>query len=229
VRGAIRSGRGVGSGDNTEPIPPVSVEVDPVYAELEQALRRRGQAILYGPPGTGKTYTARRAAVWLLDGGSSNPNAAAVLGDDDAFAERERDLSSGSAQAQRVWFMVANPAQWSWAELFEAGTVDYGLGRLQRNFARARAGDLVIGYESTPTNAVVALARITTEYEQGASPESALSLEPVARVNSGFAYKELQADPILCRSEPARFRCQGRLFALTTVEAERLLGSVTLR
>jgi 5-methylcytosine-specific restriction protein B len=215
-----------GSGDNIEPIPPVSVEVDPVYAELEQALRRRGQAILYGPPGTGKTYTARRAAVWLLDGGFSNPNAAAVLGDDDAFAERERDLSSGSAQAQRVWFMVANPVQWSRAELFEGGTVDYGLGRLQRNFARARAGDLVIVYESTPTNAVVALARITTEYEQGASPESALSLEPVARVNNGFAYKELRADPILCRSEPARFRCQGRLFALTTVEAERLLGSL---
>jgi 5-methylcytosine-specific restriction protein B len=84
----------------------------------------------------------------------------------------------------------------------------------------------VIVYESTPTNAVVALARITTEYEQGASPESALSLEPVARVNNGFAYKELRADPILCRSEPARFRCQGRLFALTTVEAERLLGSL---
>lgn len=207
----------------------VSVEVDPVYAEVEQALRRRGQAILYGPPGTGKTYTARRAAVWLLDGGSSKPDAAALLGDDDALAARERQLSSGSAQAHQVWLMVANPTQWSWAQLFEDGTVDYGLGRLQRNFARVRAGDLVIGYESTPTKAVVALARITSEYDPDAPPESALSLEPVAKAKSGFTYEELQADPILSQSEPARFRCQGRLFALTTVEAERLLGILSDR
>lgn len=80
-----------------------------MYAEVEQAVRRRGQAILYGPPGTGKTYTARRAAVWLLDGGSSNPDAAALLGDD-AFAARERQLSSSSVQAQQVWLMVANPS-----------------------------------------------------------------------------------------------------------------------
>ena len=33
------------------------VEVDPIYVEIEQALRRRGQVILYGPPGTGKTYS----------------------------------------------------------------------------------------------------------------------------------------------------------------------------
>jgi hypothetical protein len=40
----------------TGPTSTVSVEVDPVCAEVEQALRRRGQAILYGPPGTGKTH-----------------------------------------------------------------------------------------------------------------------------------------------------------------------------
>src|SRR5205085_5445080 len=120
-----------GGGDGSGPTATVSVEADPVYAEIEQALRRRCQAILYGPPGTGKTYTARRAAVWLLSGGSSNPGAAALLGDDDAFAARERQLGSGSAQAQQVWLMVANPSQWSWSRLFEDGAVEYGLGRLQ--------------------------------------------------------------------------------------------------
>jgi 5-methylcytosine-specific restriction protein B len=214
-----------GGGETTT----VSVEVDPVYGEIEKALRRRGQAILYGPPGTGKTYTARRAAVWLLDGGSSSPGASALLGDEDAYAARERQLSSGSAQAQKVWLMVANPSQWSWSQLFDDGTVDYGLGRLKRNFARVRAGDLVVGYESTPTKAVVALARITSEYDPDAPPESALSLEPMAKAKNAFTYEELQADPILSQSEPARFRCQGRLFALTTVEAERLLGILSER
>lgn len=218
-----------GGVDGIGPTATLSVEVDPVYAEIEHALRRRGQVVLYGPPGTGKTYTARRAAVWLLEGGSSNADAAALLGDDDAFAARERQLSSGSAQAQQVWLMVANPSQWSWSRLFDDGTVDYGFGRLQRNFVRARAGDLVVGYESTPTKAVVALARITNEYDPDAPPESALSLEPVAKAKNGFTYEELHADPILSQSEPARFRCQGRLFALTTVEADRLLGILSDR
>ncbi len=210
----------------------VAVEVDPVYAELEQALRRRGQAILYGPPGTGKTYTARRAAVWLLDGGASNPEAGGLLGDDEAFAQRERQLSAGGGESHQVWFMVANPSQWSWNQLFEDGAVDYGLGKLKRNFARARAGDLVIGYESSPTKAVVALARITSEYDPDdpdADPNAALSLEPVAKVGKGFSYEELRADPLLSKSEPARSRCHGRLFALTPVEADRLLGILSDR
>src|SRR5262249_54892548 len=45
---------------------PPPVQVDLLYREIEDALARRGQVILYGPPGTGKTFTARRAAVWLL-------------------------------------------------------------------------------------------------------------------------------------------------------------------
>lgn len=207
----------------------LAVGVDTIYAQIEAALRRRGQAILYGPPGTGKTYTARRAAVWFLEGGSANADAATLLGDDTAFALRERQLSSGSADAQQVWLMVANPAQWSWSQLFEDRAVDYGFGRLQRNFARVRAGDLVVGYESTPTKGVVALARVTGEYDPDSPPESALTLEPVAKVKEGFTYEEMQADPILSQSEPARFRCQGRLFALSTVEAERLLGILSDR
>jgi 5-methylcytosine-specific restriction protein B len=70
-----------------------STDVDPIYFEIEAALRRRGQVILYGPPGTGKTYTARRAAVWLLEGGSSNPAAAAPLHDSDQFHGQEKALS----------------------------------------------------------------------------------------------------------------------------------------
>lgn len=68
-----------------------------IYLRLEEALARRGQAVLYGPPGTGKTYTARRAAVWLLDGGSSNEVAAALLSDDAIFSAREKQLTASTA------------------------------------------------------------------------------------------------------------------------------------
>lgn len=209
---------------------PTPVALDPVYLEVEEALRRRGQVILYGPPGTGKTYTARRAAVCHLVGGATSPSAAALLADDDQMARRERELSSASGRTPQVWLMVANPAQqWSWAQLFVDGTVDYSFGRLKRNFARVRAGDLVVGYESTPTKAVVALARITSEYDPDAPAESVITLEPVAKVAKRFTYDELRTDPVLSESEPARFRCQGTLFMLTVVEADRLLGLLVER
>jgi len=55
-------------GTGTAPVSKKTVEPPRIYLELERALERRGQAVLYGPPGTGKTHTARRAAVWLLEG-----------------------------------------------------------------------------------------------------------------------------------------------------------------
>ena len=204
------------------------VETDRVYLEIEQALARRGQVILYGPPGTGKTYLARRAAVWLLEGGTRDPSATALLADDSILYEREVQLSS-RGQTGQVWFMVANPANWAWHELFVDGSVDYSTGRLARNYPRVRAGDLVVGYESSPTKRVVALARVTGEYDPDGPPDKALILEPVAELEEGPTYEELQADPVLAESEPMRFRCQGTLFALSTIEADRMLANIRNR
>jgi 5-methylcytosine-specific restriction enzyme B len=205
------------------------VETDHVYGEVEQALARRGQVILYGPPGTGKTYTARRAAVWLLDGGSANAQAAEALSDAKHFASREKHFGAARNQARQVWFMVANPSHWAWSRLPADGSVDYSLGRLKRNYPRVHAGDLVVGYESTPTQRVVALARITGEYDPDGPSDKALTLEPVTAISDGLTWNELQRDPILDESEPVRFRCQGSLFALTTVEADRLLNLLNER
>ena len=66
--------------------------------------------------------------------------------------------------------MVANPPAVVLEQLFAEKTVDYKFGRLQRNYPNVRAGDLVVGYESTPTKRVVALARVTREYDAGRPP-----------------------------------------------------------
>ena len=200
-----------------------------LYRDIEEALQRRGQVIIYGPPGTGKTYTARRAAVWLLDGGSASNAAAEILDQQERFVERERALSSARSSVRAMWFLVANPTHWAWSQLFDEGDVTYSFGRLQRNYPEVHAGDLVVGYESTPTKRVVALARITDEYDPAALPESALRLEPISRVNNGITFDELRSDPILATSEPVRFRCQGTLFKLTTAEADRMLALLTER
>jgi 5-methylcytosine-specific restriction enzyme B len=198
-----------------------TVEPDRIYLKLEEALERRGQAVLYGPPGTGKTYTARRAAVWLLEGGSSNERAAGLLSDEAALLEREKQLSSSRAPSRQVWFVVVNPSNWSWSTLFTNKTENFEFRRLQRNYPNVRAGDLVVGYESTPSKRIVALARITGEYDAQETPY--LTLEPITPVKDGLTYEELQADPVLAESEPLRFNCQGTLFALSPVEADHLL------
>ena len=208
-------------GTGTAPVSKKTVEPPRIYLELERALERRGQAVLYGPPGTGKTHTARRAAVWLLEGGSSNERAAALLGDDTALLEREKQLSSTRAPSRQVWFVVASPSQWPWSRLFTDETVDFKFGRLQRNYPNVGAGDLVVGYESTPSKRIVALARVTDEYDAEESPR--IILEPVTRIKDGLTYEELRVDPVLAESEPMKFRCQGTLFALSPVEADHLL------
>jgi 5-methylcytosine-specific restriction protein B len=203
--------------------------VDELMRDIEEAIDRKGQVILYGPPGTGKTYQARRAAVWLAEGGSAETDAAAVLDDASFLESKERALSASGSSTNAVWFMVANPAHWAWKSLFADGSVAYALGRLKRNYPYVRAGDLVVGYESSPALRVVALARIASEFDPDGPEEEALTLEPVTQVSEGLTWAELKADPILGQSEPLRFNCQGSLFALNSAEADRLLEMLAER
>ena len=80
-----------------------------------------------------------------------------------------------------------------------------------------RAGDLVVGYESSP---IQARRRPGPGDQPSTTPtataDEALTLEPVAEVDNGVTYEELQDDPCSAESEPARFRCQGH-----PVRAER--------
>ncbi len=65
---------------------------DPIFPDISDALKRKGQAILYGPPGTGKTYIARRFAVWWLLQQLHEKNPEGALADNRAFEEAEKRL-----------------------------------------------------------------------------------------------------------------------------------------
>lgn len=75
--------------------------------------------------------------------------------------------SSEVAPDRNYWWLVANPKIWSIANM-QVGTIqDYTLyndngnrRRIFQNFLDAKEGDMVIGYESTPTKQIVALAEI---------------------------------------------------------------------
>ncbi|ORA76142.1 hypothetical protein BST28_21210 [Mycolicibacter kumamotonensis] len=83
-------------------VPPKPIAADQSYLDLENALIRRGQVILCGPPGTGKTYMARRAAVWLLEGGSGSEGANALLADEDALSTHEGALSKPPTNPEKA-------------------------------------------------------------------------------------------------------------------------------
>jgi 5-methylcytosine-specific restriction protein B len=202
--------------------PPTEVPPDPLLAEIASTIDRKLQVVLYGPPGTGKTYNARRFSVWWLSAKAGSADARTILGDARAFGLAERRLSTAQAE-RRVWWIVANPAQWSWDRLETERTVTYRYGRLQRNYSLLQPGDLVVGYSANPDKRIAAIARVRQglHTEKG---ERRIELEWVARVDDGLTWEELLADSRLTSSEPIRFRNQGTLFALTRDEADHLLA-----
>ncbi len=97
------------------------------------------------------------------------------LRDELAYALEEVDLSEVALFADTVdekqyWWLNANPKIWSFADLNVGDVQSYTLyndngnkRRIFQNFLDAKAGDLVIGYESNPVKQVVALAKIAQE------------------------------------------------------------------
>jgi 5-methylcytosine-specific restriction enzyme B len=207
----------VGGGPGTKP----QLVAPPLFARIGASLQHKKQVVLYGPPGTGKTYTANRFAVWWLLRQRNDPEALHILTDEDALRDAERRLSASSIGG-RAWWVVANPAQWSWDELFEHGSVDYRYGRLQKNYPLLQEGDLVIGYQASPDKRVVALAKVSEPLHTDDKGAKVFTLEPVARVSNGLTWDEMQEDQGLSTSEPVRFRNQGTLFSLTEDETERV-------
>ena len=196
--------------------------VEEPFLTLADALERKGQGILYGPPGTGKTYIARRFAVWWLLQQQNERKALAVLADPERFKAEERKLST-STVAQRVWWFVANPREWSWDKLFKEKRVEYRYGRLQRNYPLVQAGDLVIGYQSRPDKRIMALGRVLKGIDNTGKDEPKIEIGPLLPIQKGPTYEDLLQDPVLKESEPMRNRCQGTLFALNSDEAQYLL------
>lgn len=212
--------------DKVNPETPL-VKPPGLYTRLADALERKRQIILYGPPGTGKTFHARGFAVWWLLKQQNDLRRHAVIGDPAALKQMESELTTGQVK-RRTWWMVANPNEWGWEELFRDGVIDYRRGRIQRNYPLVQPGDLVIGYQSTPDKRIVALARVARGLHN-VNGEPRILLKPERIVQNGLTYEELLADPLLAKSEPLRNRCQGTLFALTEEETDVILARLAER
>lgn len=125
------------------------------------------------------------------------------------------------------WWLNANPKIWRLSDWTVGATQAYTLysdgghkRRIFQNFLDARAGDLVIGYESTPVKQIVALAKVCAE-QNGED----IFFEKVEGLSAPIEYSALKDCPELAGMEFFR-NPQGSLFKLTAEEYDFILGVI---
>ncbi|NPD30385.1 EVE domain-containing protein [Eggerthellaceae bacterium zg-1084] len=125
------------------------------------------------------------------------------------------------------WWLNANPKIWSFSNIAAGEVQDYTLynengnkRRIFQNFLDAKAGDMVIGYESSPVKQVVAIVKISAEQDG-----ERLYFEKVESLANPIDYKTLHDCPELERMEYF-VNPQGSLFRLTPGEYDFILDLV---
>lgn len=101
--------------------------------------------------------------IWRLRSELSDALDQVDLKDVDLYAK-----SDDGEEEHGYWWLNANPKIWSFSDLQVGEVQDYTLfnengnkRRVFQNFIDAKAGDLVIGYESNPVKQVVALVKVS--------------------------------------------------------------------
>ena len=88
----------------------------------------------------------------------------------DIVIDGNETAPSQSTTSKQYWWLVASPDVWKFSDIDVGEIIEYTLvnengnkRRVYQNFLDAKAGDVVIGYASTPTLQVVALGEIAKD------------------------------------------------------------------
>lgn len=132
-----------------------------------------------------------------------------------------------SSKAKNFWWLNTNPKLWSIHSISVGDEHSYTLfndngnkRRIYQNFLDAKAGDLVIGYESTPVKQVVALLKVAKENDG-----ERLFFEKLENLINPINYSSLKELPELHNSEFLN-NPQGCLFKLTKPEYEIIIDVI---
>ena len=139
-------------------------------------------------------------------------------------AEDEAPADDGDT---RYWWLNANPKIWSFANIGIGEAQSYTLynengnkRRIFQNFLDAKAGDMIIGYESNPVKQIVAIGRVMAEQDG-----EKLLFEKVEGLTSPIDYATLKECPELANMEYFQ-NPQGSLFKLTRGEYEFIVDII---
>lgn len=124
-------------------------------------------------------------------------------------------------EEHRYWWLNANPKIWSFSDMAVGEQQSYTLyndngnkRRIFQNFLDAKAGDMIIGYESNPVKQIVAIGRISAEQDG-----QQIYFEKVEGLTSPIDYLTVKSFPELEKMEYF-VNPQGSLFKLTKGEYE---------
>lgn len=128
---------------------------------------------------------------------------------------------------REYWWLNANPKIWSYSDIAVGEVQSYTLynengnkRRIFQNFLDAKAGDMIIGYESNPVKQIVAIGRVSAEQDG-----EKLFFEKVEGLTSPIDYATLKECPELERMEYFQ-NPQGSLFKLTRGEYDFILDMI---
>ena len=127
--------------------------------------------------------------------------------------------SSELTEKQQYWWLVANPMIWSLSEMKIGEEQDYSLysenghkRRIFSNFVNAKQGDVVIGYESSPTQKILCLLEVSK-----ASDGESIYFKKTKNLSQPIDFNTLKNIKELQNMEYMRSQ-QGTLFKVTPDE-----------
>ncbi len=125
------------------------------------------------------------------------------------------------------WWLNCNPKIWSFSEIAVGDTQFYTLyndngnkRRIFQNFVDAKAGDMIIGYESNPVKQIVAIGRVTAEQDG-----EKIYFEKTEGLTSPIDYAVIKSCPELERMEFLQ-NPNGSLFKLTRGEYDFIIDMI---
>ena len=143
-----------------------------------------------------------------------------------AFYDGEDKPNDGEPSCG-YWWLNANPKIWSFSDIAVGDVQSYTLynesgnkRRIFQNFLDAKAGDMIIGYESNPVKKIVALGQITNEQDG-----EKLCFEKVEGLTSPIDYAALKECHELEDMEYFK-NPQGSLFRLTKDEYDFIMEMI---
>lgn len=165
---------------------------------------------------------------------------------DEIYKEYEKESSSNSTpvikavqptvkestpsltpSSKRYWFLVANPKIWSLADMNPGEVIEYEMynengnkRRIFQNFLDAKKGDIVIGYEATPTKQIVALTEVEKENDG-----QIIVFKKTESLASPIDYSDFKSIPELANLEFTK-NFQGTFFKLTEDEYNVLMDLI---
>lgn len=202
------------------------------YNEIRESLKRDSTLIdLFKSQLTDDCYPDSELRTLTFDVGfyiSRNiPKPAAKESNQADSDDMEFTEKSKSSEEHRYWWLNANPKIWSFSDLQAGHMQEYTLfnengnkRRVFQNFLDARAGDLVIGYESNPVKQVVALAKVSA-----ANDGKRICFEKTESLVNPIDYRTLKECPELQQMEFFQ-NPNGTFFKLTKDEYEFIMDMI---